>query len=49
MKLEFGFGTFLMLYASVQEAFDVAIGKFGVNASVLAMPYGGSMLRAWLN
>ncbi|MBR0466480.1 MAG: nickel-dependent lactate racemase [Clostridia bacterium] len=35
---------FMKPYKSVQSAFDDAIKKYGENATVIAMPYGGSTL-----
>lgn len=35
---------FLKPFTSAQEAFDVAIKKYGENATIISMPYGGSTL-----
>jgi nickel-dependent lactate racemase len=35
---------FLTPFPTAQEAFDTALERFGPNATVLAMPYGGSTL-----
>ena len=39
---------FMKPFHTVQEAYTAAIQKCGANASVLAMPYGGSTLP-WVN
>ena len=44
MDPEFVRSIFLTPFASAQEAFDCAIKKYGNNATVLAMPYGGATL-----
>ncbi len=40
---------FLTPFPTAQEAFDVALERFGPNATVLAMPYGGSTLPRVMN
>ena len=44
MDPDFVISLFLNPKASAQEAFDDAIAKYGDNASVIAMPYGGATL-----
>lgn len=35
---------FMTPFKTVQDAYDAAFGKYGSNAKVIAMPYGGSTL-----
>lgn len=44
LDAEFVKGIFLKPYQTVQQALDAAFAKLGSNATVLAMPYGGSTL-----
>jgi len=44
MDPKFVKSIFLTPFATVQEAFDAAMKKQGVNATVIAMPFGGSTL-----
>lgn len=44
MEPDFVKSLFLEPKASAQVAFDDAIAKYGDNASVIAMPYGGATL-----
>ncbi len=44
MDPDFVRSIFLTPFASAQEAFDCAMKKYGDNATVLAMPYGGATL-----
>lgn len=44
MQPDFVKEIFMQPYITVQEALDAAIKKIGENATVLAMPYGGSTL-----
>ena len=44
MEPDFVRSIFLTPFASAQEAFDCAMKKYGENATVLAMPYGGATL-----
>lgn len=44
MDPEFVRSIFLKPFASVQEAYDAALGKCGSDASVWVIPYGGSVL-----
>ena len=44
MDPDFVRSIFLTPFASAQEAFDCAMKKYGENATVLAMPYGGATL-----
>lgn len=44
LEPDFVRSIFLTPHASVQEALDAAFEKLGPNATVLAMPYGGSTL-----
>ena len=44
LEPDFVKSIFMQPYSSVQEAFDQAVAKCGENATILAMPYGGSTL-----
>ena len=44
LEPDFVKSIFLTPYSSVQEAFDAAMAKLGKDATVIAMPYGGSTL-----
>ena len=44
MDPEFVRSIFLTPCASAQEALDLALEKYGKDATVLAMPFGGSTL-----
>ncbi len=44
MEPDFVRGIFLQPFAQTQTAYDVAIDKLGSDATVIAMPYGGSTL-----
>ncbi len=47
MEPEFVQSLFLTPRASAQEAFDAAMEKYGPDATVIAMPFGGATLPAW--
>jgi len=44
MEPEFVKNLFLTPRKSAQEAFDIALARYGADAAVIAMPYGGSTL-----
>ena len=44
MEPDFVRSIFMTPFATVQDAFDAAMEKMGVEASVIVMPYGGSTL-----
>lgn len=44
MEPDYVRSIFMTPYATVQEAYDAAVGKLGKDAKVIVMPYGGSTL-----
>ncbi len=44
MEPDFVRSIFLTPYPSLQEAYSAALAKYGPNATVITMPYGGSVL-----
>lgn len=49
LEPDFVRNLFLVPYATVQEAFNDAMEKMGIHATVLVMPYGGSTLPRAIN